>query len=183
LNDTKIQRFFTSDGQINTFTFSDNLVFKNSANATVFTLNTIKETDVCDGGYYFKWINKYGGWNCWLFKFGSESLRTSSDGEVINVPIDFGYTNSIVSQIGKDSNQTITVNTDTLDSNQKLLLSHLFESPKIYLFTGEKGVQATYTDWIEVNLTNSQYLTKQVKTDLNEFTLNFELPPNQNRKL
>jgi hypothetical protein len=183
LINNKIVRLFISDGQIDTDADWLTTIFKNDLNEIVFTLNTVKETDVCDGGYYFKWINKYGGWNYWLFKFGSENLRTNDNGEVVNVPIDFGYTNSIVSQIGKESSEIITVNTDTLDANQKLLISHLFESPKIYLFTGVKGVQATYTEWMEVNLTNSQYLIKQVKTDLNEFTLNFELPPNQNRKL
>jgi len=182
-NDFKVQRFYLSDGLTNTFLFGADLKAYSSTDELLFTLNTIKETDVCDGGYYFKWINKYGGWNYWLFKFGSESLRTNDNGEVINVPNNFENTNSIISQIGKDSSGLITVNTDTLDANQKLLLSHLFESPKIYLFTGEKGVQATYLDWIEVNLTNSQYLTKQVKTDLNEFTLNFELPPSKTRKL
>ena len=151
-------------------------------NALVYTINIIEETP-CDNGYYFKWINSLGGWSYWHFQHGTEQLKTKELGEIDQNVNDIQNTTSPMVQIGKTANDVINVYTDVLNERQSTQLRDLFDSPKIYLFTGIIGSTATFEDWIEVKLTNSNYTTKQAKTTTNQYNLTFEVPDNDTRKL
>jgi len=134
-------------------------------------------------GYYIKWKNRFGDWNHWLFQNGGEQLKTKELGEINKNFNNLNQATTLLSQIGKSAFNTFTVTTDLINENESLLLSDLFESPKIYLWTGETGTATTEFDWIEINLTTNTINTILPKTTQNQINLTFELPPKDTRTL
>ena len=184
----KINRLIVSDGETDT-TLEDWLPLINGfnrlqiegENVDVF-LDLIKENE-CDG-VYLKWLNKYGGYNYWLFnRFFEITKRVRDKGSINN---DFNNLNDTISQfkkLGKTSFDIWTLQTDILSVNDVNVLKGIFTSPKIYLFTGERFASNSNDNWIEINLTNTQALIQEPKQTVNTFEVNIELPNDYNISL
>lgn len=170
--DTTIELFFLITDGINIIEFGDNS----------YKLKLIK-TDNCGDGVYIKWLNNLGGWSYWLFdKNHQRNLRSNSLGTINNDFNNLDQTTSPQLSLGKESNEVVRVLTDNVNQEDNNLLKTIFESPKVYLFTGTPFSKNTYQDWLEVEVTNTDVITKQWKRDLNNYEIVFGLPNKNNMK-
>jgi hypothetical protein len=85
--------------------------------------------------------------------------------------------------LGKTSANTIKVQQKRIIQQDKILLSDLLDSAKVYLFTGTPFSQNTFNDWIEVNLTNGSFTIENPRSNMYQFDFTLELPPNVTRNL
>ena len=181
-----ITRFLLTDG-FNFTTFDVNeLNYKlliNSDDVTKFTFNVVQTTPKCDNGFYIKWINSLGGYSYWLFENWESNQQIKDLGEINNDYNNLEDTLSKSIQIGKTSQNRVNVTTDTINEQEQLLLSDLFDSPKIYWFIGLPTEINNYDDWTEISLVTSSIPLEKTKRSLNNFTLTFELPTNDTRTI
>lgn len=128
-------------------------------------------------GVYFKWVNKYGGWSYWLFQSTHAIERSSKSTGSINRDFFNRETSPTrAMELGKESQDTIKVVTDLVTEDERRILEGIFDSPKIYLFTGEPFARAEVNDWIEVTLKTSSARLRNYKQPQINFSLDFELP-------
>jgi hypothetical protein len=134
-----------------------------------------KEESRC--GVYVKWLNDYGRYNYWLLHdISFEDLNTRYLSELSN---DFNNTEDTISptvQTGKTTNDTIRAMAKGLNDEEKRIVLGIFQSPKIYLFTGERFARSSPNDWVEVQLKNTNVRTfdpTKVKTNI---AIDLELP-------
>jgi hypothetical protein len=154
---------------------------------TVSNLDTIfldfyKESAGC--GVYIKWLNEYGGYSYWLFnEFYKVDKLTKSLGSINNDFYNLNDTLSQSKQLGKDSANTWTILSDSLNDNEINIAQGILTSPKVYLFTGVRFAQNNFNDWLEVNVKTSSATIKQPRKDRNDIKLSIELPNDYNIKL
>lgn len=185
-SDSRVKRLLFSNGESSS-DLNNELAIINGLHEI-----TIGEADVsilmefeqynCAGGHYLKWINRYGGWNYWLFEKGKKGSSVKSLGSINNDFSNIEDTTSPEVFIGKESNPTIKVQYSTLNVNENILLLDLFESPKVYLYVGKVGT-ASFNDFIEVNIKGGVVPMQDVKRDNLKLDFDIELPKRVTRTL
>ena len=181
-----ISRLVFSDGRTDTSIENDITLqegFNNLYFDTFFNLNLNKSVDHCPNGIYLKWINSFGGWNYWLFNRGQENLKTKELGALNNDFNNLEDTISPLVSLGKTSESAIKVREQRIKEYDKVMLSDLLDSAKVYLFTGLPFSQNTFNDWIEVNLSAGTFVLENPRSDLYRLDLTIELPTNITRTL
>lgn len=183
-----INRIVFSDGDTDT-TIENALPLLDGFNSLKLTSNALdyyllveKISDSCSG-HYIKWFSELSGWSYWLFNKGNRNRKTKDLGELNN---DFNNLEDTISQtiqIGKTSNDVITVTSDIINEDEKTLLESIIDSPKIYLFTGQPYAKANYNDWIEISLNTTDFRIVNAKESLSKMNFAFELPQRNTRKL
>jgi hypothetical protein len=183
-----INRIVISDGDTST-TIEGDLPLMNGFNRLKLTSSSLdyfllleKINDSCEG-HYVKWINDSGGWSYWLFANGNRNRKAKDLGELNNDFSNLAGTISPTIQIGKASNDTITVTSDIINEDEKTLLESIIDSPKIYLFTGQPYSKANFNDWMELSLNTTDFRIVNAKEKLSKMNFVFELPQRNTRKL
>lgn len=182
----KISRLVFSDGRTDVSiedTINLQEGFNNLDFGGFFNLNLNKSVDHCPNGIYLKWINSFGGWNYWLFNRGQENLKTKELGTLNNDFNNLEDTISPLVSLGKTSESAIKVREQRIKEYDKVMLSDLLDSAKVYLFTGLPFSQNTFNDWIEVNLSAGTFVLENPRSDLYRLDLTIELPTNITRTL
>lgn len=182
----KISRLVFSDGRTDVSiedTINLQEGFNNLDFGGFFNLNLNKSVDHCPNGIYLKWINSFGGWNYWLFNRGQENLKTKELGALNNDFNNLEDTISPLVSLGKTSESAIKVREQRIKEYDKVMLSDLLDSAKVYLFTGLPFSQNTFNDWIEVNLSAGTFVLENPRSDLYRLDLTIELPTNITRTL
>ena len=178
---SNVNRVFFSDGRI-TITINDYLPLTDG-------LNRIKITRITDvvylnvykvpskEGHYIKWLNQYGGWNYWLFNCVHKRTRgTKSIGFVNNDFNDVSSTVSSFLSLGKESQDLLTLVSEGMSEVEQDVLNDIFDSPKVYYFTGTRLTQVTNVSWLAVDLKSSSQTIKDFKTNYIKYILDFDLP-------
>ena len=178
-------RFVFSDGRTDT-SIEDVFSLVDGLNNIRFTLSgsddkflNLEKEQGCSG-VYLKWLNDSGGYSYWLFNNNASRRGYKEKGYLNN---DFNNLEDTTSQqisLGLDSKDTLTVYDRNLNENQKNLIATILDSPKVYLFTGTPFAQNNFNDWMEIKNKTRRYDLKQVKRDLFNISLSFELPNNYN---
>ena len=170
-------RFTISDGLESIDQF---LPLNDGINVSVFdsdnlTLNLKKVSGGC--GKYVKWINKYGHWNYWLFNNRDESQLTTRDGKALFNDFD-GLSDNVSPYLepGKQSKETITLNSSNITADEMYYLKYLFESPKVYLFVGEPNEKMSNDSFIEVKLKGQKTIIDNYKGSTFNIKAQIELP-------
>lgn len=161
-----IENFLTLSEGVNTITFND---------AGTMKLNLKKVSGGC--GKYLKWINKYGKWNYWLFNNRDEGQLETRDGK--SLFNDFDDLDSNVSpflETGKASKETIVLHSSNISSDEMFYLKYLFESPKVYLFTGIENEKMSNDSFIEVKLKGQKTIINKYKGSSFNIKCVIELP-------
>jgi hypothetical protein len=138
------------------------------------------EKDQGCSGVYLKWLNDSGGYSYWLFNNNASRRGYKEKGYLNN---DFNNLEDTTSQqisLGLESKDTLAVYDRNLNENQKNLIATILDSPKVYLFTGTPFAQNNFNDWMEIKNKTRRYDLKQIKRDLFNISLSFELPNNYN---
>ena len=134
-----------------------------------------------DCGVYVKWLNQYGAYNYWLFnKEYQEQARTSSLGKINNDFNNIGDTVSVTKSLGKRTEPSLSVVAEHLTADDINVLKGIAESPKVYLFTGERFTKNTFNDWLEVEISNGSSVLRDFKNKVPSVNINIELPTNYN---
>lgn len=148
--------------------------FVNGINQNL-NLTILKEDSRC--GVYIKFLNKNGRYNYWLLSKNHFRNRTTKYGaELENDFENLEDTTSPTLQTGKTGNESIKCAAERLDHRSKLIFEGIIDSPKIYLFTGERFSKANLDDWIEVRLKTTSFPVKQPKKKIYNYYLELELP-------
>jgi len=186
--DNLVSRFAITDGATNgsldsilNIGHNELQILDNSIHNLIHTLELELIDFKC--GNYFKWINRYGGWNYYLFSDSNIDRSTKELGEINNDFDNLENTTSKTLQMGKTSFDKITVDTETLTKEESLIIEDLIDSPKIYYFVGEPNAVNNFDDWVEVSLATSNARLKTAKQDLSNLKLTFELPQRDTRTL
>jgi hypothetical protein len=164
--------------------FGQGIVLTNGRN-DLFNFNVFVGNDLffnlelipyCEGGVYLKFMNSYGRFSYWLFDKGATTLTTKDLGELQNDFNNFETTISKTINIGVSAKESIALTTDVIDLQTKILIDDLFISPKIYLYTGTPGTQATANDFIEVQVKAGSFKTSRPKRDFIKYDFVIDLP-------
>lgn len=180
----KVNRIVFCDGALDT-SITDVLSLANGYNRlTINGYDLLVEVDdsICDG-VYLKWINEQGGYSYWMFPKGERSRPIKSLGVLNNDFKNVQDTTSPAIQLGKRSNDMMKFTSDTLTEDQNLLVKTLFDSTKVYLFTGVAFELNTSTDWLEVEVNNNSVVVERAKTTNNEYQISIDLPRRNTRTL
>ena len=181
-----VTRFVVSDGfnssGLAPIEYNFNMIVK-SGEIKKFTFHYVQTTPKCNNGFYIKWINSLGGYSYWLFENWDKNQLIKDLGEINNDYNNLEDTLSKSIQIGKTSQNRVNVKTDTINEQEQLLLSDLFDSPKIYWFIGTPNAVNNYNDWTEISLITTSISLEKTKRNLNNITLTFELPANDTRTI
>ncbi|MGL4346886.1 MAG: hypothetical protein ACRCR9_02225, partial [Chitinophagaceae bacterium] len=171
-----------SDGDITT-TLQSTLPLTTGKNELAFKINNIDQNvfltiDRIDAtcGIYLKFLNQYGRWNYWLFD--SKVIITRNTRYTQEMENDFYNLEDTISQVlqkGKESNDTLKIFYEQANAEEALILENLFDSPKIFLFTGVRYSKASINDWVEVTLKNTSFETKN-KREVYSYFLELQLP-------
>jgi hypothetical protein len=138
----------------------------------------ITKTVDCDG-IYLKWLASDGSWRYWLFnQKQKETINTKSLGQLYNDWNETADTISPTVEVGKTSEQTIKLHATALEPYERENIHTIIESPKVFLYTGTKGVEATLNDWLEVELVNNSMITNNYGR--NGFNIDIDIRLNRN---
>lgn len=140
-------------------------------------LNILLNKADSDCGVYVKWFNKLGRWNYWLlnkinFRERSAKYNPELDNDFENPEDTFSPT----IQTGKTSGDVLKCNVSKLTEAEKDVFIGILESPKIYLFTGERFSRSSSNDWIEVSLKTNSLKIVDGGRKYFKYNLDFDLP-------
>lgn len=144
---------------------------------TTFITYITKAID-CDG-VYLKWLATDGSWRYWLFnQKRKETLNVKSLGQLFNdwkVPSE--TTNPTI-EIGKNSEMLTKLHATGLELYERDNIYTIIESPKVFLYKGTKGVEATLNDWLEVEVVTNSMIVNNY--DGNTFGISVDIKMNRN---
>jgi hypothetical protein len=140
-------------------------------------INLVIDKVDSDCGVYIKFLNKYGRFNYWLLSKNNFRTRSSKYlGELENDFENLEDTTSPTIQIGKAGDEGLKCATEKLNENEKLIFEGIIDSPKIYMFTGERFSKADLTDWMEVRLKTSSFPIKNPNKKRYQYFIELDLP-------
>lgn len=176
-----VNRLFFSDGRI-TITIDDYLPLVDGLNelkitrgADIIYVNVTKVES--RQGEYVKWINQYGGWSYWLFNcIHKRDNRTKDLGDVNNDFNDVEDTTSPFINIGKTGQHKLTLISKGVSDENQEVLNQLFESPKVYYFTGLRLSQVTDVSWLACKVKTSNNTIVNYKKNTKNYKVQIELP-------
>jgi hypothetical protein len=183
-----ISRLFFSDGRT-TLTIEDFLPLVEGVNrlkltrgADVIFINLTKVLSI--EGNFVKWLNNYGGWSCWLFNCRHLRGRKTQDlGSVFNDFKNVAETTTPYFELGKNSQDSLTLLADGLDLNAQEVIDGIFDSPRLYYFTGIRLAQVTAVSWLGVRLKSDNNLIKDYNRIIKNYKIELELPPRKTMTL
>lgn len=141
-----------------------------SANAIIAS-KTFTYTPQCS--YYptvrLHWLNKLGAFESFNFiRNSTKSLELER--KQFKAPLPIGYLKSdrLKTNFNTTINDKISINSDWISEEQSILLEQLATSPVIYL-------ERSATNFIAVNITNTNYEIKKFLDDRKLFNLSFDI--------
>lgn len=186
----KINSLFLSDGRTDV-TLEDFLPLNIGQNYIQFivddvnqNVNLIIDKADSDCGVYVKFLNKYGRWSYWLFS--KNHYRNRNSKYLTEIENDFSNLEDTMSptlQIGKSGDETLTCAAEKLNENEKVILEGIIDSPKIYLFTGERFSKAELSDWVEVRLKTQSFKTLDAKRKRYTYVMELDFPARNTQTL
>lgn len=187
---SKVTSMFLSDGRTDV-TLEDFLPLVIGQNDIQFLIGGINQNinlniDKADSdcGVYIKFLNKYGRFNYWLLS--KNYFRNRSSKYLAEIENDFNNledTTSPTIQTGKSGDENLRGVAKNLNENEKLIFEGIIDSPKIYVFTGERFSKADLTDWMEVRLKTSSFPIKSPNKKLYNYFVEFDLPARNTQTL
>ena len=186
--DYTVSRLYLGDGRI-TITIDDYLPLIDGLNELKITRGTdiiyINLTKIpSQQGEYLKFQNSYGGWSYWLFNCIHKRENKTKDLSAVNNDfLSLSDTTDPFKNIGKTSQDTLTLHTKSTTAQEQQIINELFDSPKIYYFTGLRLSQATDVSWLACSLKAGTQIITDYKKDTKNYKLTIELPQRYTMKL
>jgi hypothetical protein len=154
---SKVLRFIVSNGSDQENNLEQAFLLNRRFNTIDFfeldqSLTLERENNYCfEKKVYLKWLNRYGGWNYWLFDKSKTEERIKSLGFLNNDYDNLEQTTNPEIAIGKTVESSLYAYYTTSSVEENLIIGDLLKSPKVYLFTGEPNT-SSFNDFIEVSL-------------------------------
>lgn len=128
-------------------------------------------------GQYVKWLNQYGEWSYWLFNCRHKrSRKTKNIGNVFNDFNDVTDTTVPFFSLGKESDESKTLIAKSVRPEDQAIINGIFESPRVYLFTGIRLTQVTDVSWLAVDIKSSNTTIQDYKRNITNYKIVIELP-------
>ena len=115
------------------------------------------------------WMNKLGGFDA--FNFNKNTINAMEiERKQFKAPLPIGYNTQdrLKTNYNTTINDKISINSDWITEAESTLLEELATSPVIYL-------ERSTTDFVAVNITNSNYEIKTFLTDRRMFNVSFDI--------
>jgi hypothetical protein len=180
-----ITSLFFSDGRtdITIENYMPLVIGKNDLTIEGTELNITLEKADNECGNYFRYLNKYGVWNYWLFSKENEINRiTRIMGTIENDFFNLEDTFAPSKIITKESTDSIKCSARFINDEQLNLFHGITESVKIQYFVGVPFARSVYTDWVDVDLKDSNFSIENNRP-YQDYTFTFELPKRYNISL
>ena len=171
----EVVRFIVSRGTFNYQDLELSFGINNFLISDTINLEFEYINPTCKQVHYLKWMNQYGGWSYWLFDRGKKSKSIKNIGDVNNDFSNVEDTTSPTINIGKNSDPFLSLEYSSSSEDENLILDDLFESNKIYMFTGIPG-KLSFNDFIEVSIKGSTIVMQNIKRDNIKYEFDIELP-------
>lgn len=146
-------------------------------------LNVFLEKLDSDCGIYVKWMNSKGRFNYWLLSENKRDRTSKYNPELENDFDNLDSTMSPIIQTGKESSDLLRGYVKKLSDWEKEVFIGIFDSPKVYYFTGERFSRSTHLDWIEVSVKNTSANVSDKNKRLYSYTIDLQLPQRYTQKL
>ncbi len=176
-----IQRIFISNGLTNV-TIEEYMPLGLGLNLLKFEDNTFvelhKEDSEC--GVYVKWLNQYGAYNYWLFENNAQDVETRTLKTINNDCNNLEDTVSQSKALGKTSRGRMNVLYEQLNVHDIKVLQGILQSPKVYMYTGERFAPNTAQNWLEVHIGNKTIPERNFKDKVPNGAITFQLPEHYN---
>ena len=173
----------SSNGNDLTENISEIYIADFSENDFVVKTHDVKQMPNCEG-HYLKWLNRSGDFSYFLFSNRyEENIDVNSLGNINNDYKNKEYSISPKLSKGKESTRELTLFKDRVDEQMRYHLSDLVDSPRVYYYTGEKDQEASVFDWIEVEITNSNFEMHRPKDNVFDFYFDIEFPDYKNQRI
>lgn len=187
---SKVTAMYLSDGRTDV-TIEDFLPLINGMNTLRIeydgdlqdTIINIDKKDA-DCGIYLKWLNKYGRYNYWLFS--DRHFRTMNSRYGTELANDFKNLEDTISptlQSQKNSQESLKLIYERLTLAERVILDGIIESPKVFMFTGERYAKANSNDWLEVTVKSTSFPLYKPNTNIYKFELEIEPPQRYSQSL
>ena len=132
--------------------------------------------DDCEG-VYIKWLNPLGAWSYWLFThIYTGTIDVGSRREKAVYADTMTGQASRTATISQRAVEQITIAADGLEAERLRWINEMLSSPKIYLYTADKGTETTAADWVEVKALQGSSQTYNSKRGSHQFIATLELP-------
>lgn len=176
-----VNRVFFSDGSL-TITINQFLPLVDGLNelkitkgAEILYLNVKKVPQ--KAGNYIKWMNNYGGWSYWLFNcIHSRRIRTRNLGEINNDFNNISLTTDSFLELGKNATERLNLITENTTKEEQDVINTIFDSPKVYYFTGVPFSKVDNVSWLAVKMKDNNETLVDYKNVLKTYKLAFDLP-------
>lgn len=182
----KINRIFFSDTKTDS-TIEDVLPMGDGQNVLEFNTGALTTIylDVKDiqCGKYIKWKKQKGGWGYWLFDRKYATERDIDDLGYISNDYANLDNNNFIKNIGKRGQDRINIGAINIPHDSRTYLEDLFDSPKVYLFTGERYSKNNVFDWLAVRLVTDSFIVEDYTNRPFDLDLTIELPVRNSLKL
>lgn len=175
----KVNRIFLSDTETDS-TLLDVLPLVEGVNELEFDtgdLTTIfLERRTSCNGRYLKWKNDRGGWSYWLFERKDRTERDIDDLGYVNNDFRNLDNNNFIKNIGKSGTDTVNMGSINVPPSKRRFFESLFDSPKVYLFTGTDYSDSSASDWLAVKVLTENYIVDDYNDRPFDLVVDIELP-------
>ena len=147
-------------------------------NAVVAATHYVTVNDFCDQEIYLKFLDKNGQFRFQKFnRFNEIRLDSSLIGKTDKLITNLLTSQSNSNVIGYESKKLMALVAEGLDSEQREILSQIFESNQIFIKVGSNDSK---TDWLQVVAVDGDKNIKLRKNNFSDFNLTVELPKSYN---
>ena len=178
-----VNRLFLSNGENDNLGFEEQLPLYVGLNELEFRVDvdnalTLFVTKVAvDCGVYLKWFNQNGAWSYWRFSgIYKDSINSKALDELNSDFENIEDTVGRVTQTGKTSNVIRSIQSNRLNDRERLVVSQLFSSPKIFFYNNLELQPFSLLDWKEIDIKSSNQEILNTKLMLHEYDIKIDLP-------
>ena len=145
-------------------------------NGALVVTHSIITKPYCTGEKLIKYLDKNGQYRFYPFnKYFEERI----DAKLIGKSNEF-ITSILTAQaseknIGYKSTKTLSLIATGVSSDELVMLSELYDSPRVYLYIGD-GTSDEAKDWLLVTIVKNDGLVKRRKANFGQFSIDVELP-------
>lgn len=139
------------------------------------------DSECVNNPIFLMWLNKYGGWDSWLFKTKQIVNLITREGQLVERSVtDLENDNTKEDILYKESVDQYIVGVDGIDDDDLSGLKGLIDSPKVYILNNRIPYQAGSEDpqWKTIRIIPGTYKIQENDSTTNDLEMALEFPSN-----
>jgi len=170
------QRLFLSNGEIFDDLLKENdLILVKDDTGNVIDSIQLDVRD-CLESVYIKWLSPAGTFKYWLFSDKKTvTTKVKDRGYWLNDFADDSTNMNKYNSLGKEGGKKITkLYAVGLNGKQRLYLSDIVESPRVYIYLGKKGELATPEKFKQIKILDNSFVSENLGKNEHKISLSIE---------